>query len=387
MSREAATRSLKERVEAIPALRKMRQTTNLETRRRVDDILSALDRIRARRCLDKANALGKAGRAVELADRLAFAASCNVPCPEGWGGLTQFADQTITRTDRFFSQGGKFHRDQVFPAGDFRLFAKQGNLKEIAARSVEINTGKKRDNSNDMKAIAGRRLIQETTGKLLLRGESVSLTGDPGFGLLGGMIAASGDIRLSGASFSVIIAGGDVKQVAQLRHCILICDGDVEFLDRAGAHDSIIVARGKVTYNRDEFWLQNCLIRSGHTLFLPEGHPPKRKPVDLKDGTPDPLAFVKFFELADVGLAAEDIAPRDKLDTASVRLKDVRKDSPFASGLRVGDVMLAIDEKKTPTTEVFRRVLRRTLAEGGPLLTFTVRRAGKTLEVPIPVKD
>jgi S1-C subfamily serine protease len=55
--------------------------------------------------------------------------------------------------------------------------------------------------------------------------------------------------------------------------------------------------------------------------------------------------------------------------------------------LRPGDVITAIDEKKTPTIEIFRRVLRRTLAEGGPLITFTVQRAGKTLEVTLPVKD
>lgn len=154
------------------------------------------------------------------------------------------------------------------------------------------------------------------------------------------------------------------------------------------ARTSIIVARGKVTYNPDEFTLTNCLIRSGNTLRFPDKIVlNKLKTKGHLDGTPDPLGFVKFFELADVGLVAEDLPPREKLPTKGVRLKEVRKDSPFAAGLRVGDVITAIAGKKSPTTEVFRKALRRTLAEGGPFITFTVQRAGKPVDVPIPVKD
>jgi hypothetical protein len=227
--------------------------------------------------------------------------------------------------------------------------------------------------------------IKETGGKLLLRGEKVAITWyKTGLGLKSGVIAASGDVQLTTAVDSVIVAGGDVRRVACLMNTIVICDGDVELLN-AWDVSGIIIARGKVTCKEGK--IRNCLVRSGHTLRLPGGPMPNEETLGLKDGTPDPLAFVKFFELADVGLAVEDVAPRDKAETTGVRLKDVRKDSPFAAGLRAGDVMIAIDEKKTPTTEVFRKFLRRTLAEGGPIITFTVHRAGKTLDVPMPVKD
>lgn len=167
-----------------------------------------------------------------------------------------------------------------------------------------------------------------------------------------------------------------------MKNSILICDGDVDLSDGIEVSHSIIVARGKVTYNKDKIRLWNCLIRSGHTLRLPDG-----KTIDVKDGKSDPLDFVKFFELADVGLATEDLPLRDKSAAEGVRLKEVRKGSPFAAGLRAGDVITAVEDKETPTTEIFRRVLRRKLAEGGPILTITVRRAGKTLDVSIPVKD
>ena len=213
-----------------------------------------------------------------------------------------------------------------------------------------------------------------------MNGYDVSLKGRfQGFGLYTGMIAASGDVQLFEAMDSVMVVGGDVKQVAFLHRCILICDGNVELL-WPPISGSLIIAHGKVNCAHGK--LTNCLIRNGPTLQLPDG-----KTVVLKDGTPDPLAFVKFFELADVGLTAEDLPPRDKSDAKGVWLAEVRKDSPFASGLRTGDVITALEEKETPTTEIFRKLLRRKLSEGEPIITFTVRRAGKTLDVPIAVKD
>ncbi len=389
-TREKATRALKERVEAIPVLRKERHTDDLEVRRRVLEILTALDRKRALRGLAKVNELAKAGRIVEAADRLAFAAKCGIPAEERWSSLTQFAAQVIARTEGYFPLGWKFDaKPNTFPVGDFRRFAQLTNPKEIAQAKIEICVGRENDKLRDEKVRAGFKLMRAARGALLLRGEEVSLTANPHFPLNGGMIAASGNVQLSGAAWSLVIAGGDVTELATARECILICDGDLEFVTGRGiAHTSIVVARGKVVYNPEEFTFTNCLIRSGHSLLLPDAQKVNvGKRVELKDGTPDPLGFVRFFELTDVGLVAEDLPAHAKSDSRRVQLKEVRKESPFAAGLRVGDVITAIDEKKTPTTEAFRKTLRRTLAEGGPLINFTVQRAGKTLEVPVSVKD
>jgi membrane-associated protease RseP (regulator of RpoE activity) len=72
---------------------------------------------------------------------------------------------------------------------------------------------------------------------------------------------------------------------------------------------------------------------------------------------------------------------------AGVQIKELRKGNSFGASLREGDIITAIDWNKTPSKELFRKVLWRKMAEGGPLITFTVLRADKTLEVPIPVKD
>ncbi|HEY7326291.1 MAG TPA: hypothetical protein VH592_01530 [Gemmataceae bacterium] len=380
--RDAATRALLVREEAIPALRKAlpkaRLSEDLDLRRRVEGILQALERFRALDALTKTKELGKAGRAVEVADRLAMAAKSEVNADEGWESLAQLAAQAIAPTDRYFPYISTPAWQQQLPVGEFRRYRERFNPHEVAKSKIDLDAGTAMP-TDDPKKRAADDLIHQNRGRLLLRGEQVTLTGV--FALLrNGMIAASGDVHVSKAMYSVIVVGGGVKNVNRMTDCILICDGDVELLDGWQLSGSIIVARGKVTCKNGE--IKDCLVRTGRTLLLPNG-----VKIDLKDGTPDPLAFVKFFELNDVGIAAEDLPPRAKSDVEGVRLKEVRKESLFSAGLRADDVITAIEEKKTPTTEIFRRVLRRKLAEGGPILTFTVRRAGKTLDVPLPVKD
>jgi hypothetical protein len=381
--REAAMRALKELVEAIPALRKARQSPNPEVRLRVEETLMVLNQKLALRSLRKARALAKEGRAVEIADRLAFAATCGASGEEGWESLTIFAKELSSITQDLFpdasAPGNRYYN--YFPAGDFHRYVKLVGPKEIAAQKIEIDTGKKLDDPQDAKGMANRMFIRQAKGHFLLRGEEILLTGRVPVSLLNcGMIASSGNVRLSSALESLIVSGENIKQINDLRHCILICDGDVELLSPSG-HDSLIVARGKVVCTEGK--IQRCLVRScGRTRCYFNG-----KESELKEGMHDPLAFVKFFELADVGLTAEDLPHREKADADGVLLKDMRKNSPFAAGLRKGDVITAVEDKKTPTIETFRRVLRRKLAEGGPSIILTLRRAGKSLDVSIPVKD
>jgi|SRR5579884_1658002 len=189
--REAATRTLKERVEAIPALRKVQRRADLEVRRRVEVILIALERKRALRSLSRAQALGKAGRVVEVADCLAFAAKHGVGGDEGWESLTQFAEQMIAKTGRHFSPGSKSYWKRELPVGEFHRFVKRVHPKEIAESKIEIDTGKDHD-PRDAKMRAAHMFIREHQGEFLLRGEEVSLIGKtPLFALCNGVIASS----------------------------------------------------------------------------------------------------------------------------------------------------------------------------------------------------
>jgi membrane-associated protease RseP (regulator of RpoE activity) len=205
------------------------------------------------------------------------------------------------------------------------------------------------------------------------RGEEVSLDAH----ICGGsLLIASGDVRGPDLLMqSVVIAGGDVV-LKGARNAIIICDGNVAARYASGC---LIVARGKVPGPPT---VRGCFVHSGNCYVDPDG-----KRTTLGEGTPDPFAIVKFFELSDVGLA---VAERDRQGEAvrdGVFLKEVRKGTLFAPGLQAGDIVTAIDGTKATSQEVFRKLLRKQLAQGGPRITFTVRRAGQTTEVAVPVKD
>jgi hypothetical protein len=357
--REAATRALMENAEAEPALRKFLKSEDTEVRRRVLDILAALQRKRGLRGLARIEALAKDGRVIEVVDRLVYGSEWD-RTGEGWSALMQFADKLIDAIpphDAHLKELKKRFRELPFLAGDFHQFAKAEPLpQEIFGRDV---TTKHRHHV----LVRGDRV---TWGKTIEDGPCVSI------------LAASEEAQVACALGSLIFVGGNVKIMNwEADRSIIICDGDVEI--SAATQSCLIIARGKITSRLN---LDNSVVRNQDFLHLPI-----RRTINLKDGTPDPFAFVKFFEIADVGLFVADSSPQKEPAGEGVRLKEVRKDSPFASGLRGGDVVTALDGTKVASEEDFRRKLRRKLAQGGPFLTFTVRRAGGIRDVPLRVKD
>ncbi len=280
----------------------------------------------------------------------------------GWNALARFTDKLIDLTAH-----------DVVPPG----FPHNGGLRQsprLPARNscpdiIETTA----------KEVMGGKLVMSEGGILFIRAEDVTFGRDSKPALCRGMIAVSENARLRGAEFSVVVAGEDIK-VNYLKKSILVCDGDVELLERPDA--GLIIARGKVTCRNGKFTGSGCIIRSENFYESRIG-----KKIIIKEGTPDPLGFVKFFELADVGLVVADPDPRDQAGPAEVRFTEVRKGLPFASGLHAGDVVTALDGTKVTSKENFRRLLRRKLAQGGPNITFTVRRSEKRLDIPIPVKD
>jgi hypothetical protein len=363
--REAATRELKERQEAVAALLKALSSPDAEVRGRAARILEALKAKRARRALARAYALGKEGRIVETVDRLVYWREWDKD-KEGWDTLTRFADKLMDRAAGDINPPGNPNvwKTPGLPAGDFRRYYEARGSKPSGKPPTEIS---------------GRKIMSTyDTPIILARGEQVSIKRDkdnPSIVL--SIVAASEDVRLDvSAPYSLIIAGGDIK-ASSLDGSILVCDGDVELLERP--HAGLIIARGKVTCRRK---LTGCVVRSENYYQFRDG-----KRIIIKDGTPDPVGFVKFFEFSDVGLAVSDRDQKEEPIQDGVRLKDVRKDSTFASGLRTGDVVTALDGTKATSPEVFRRLLRRKLGQGGPILTFTVRRGKEILDVDIPIKD
>lgn len=83
---------------------------------------------------------------------------------------------------------------------------------------------------------------------------------------------------------------------------------------------------------------------------------------------------MRFFRPAQVGV---EVAPAE----GGVRVTRADKDMPIGrAGLRVGDVVRALDGSPTSSPDSFRKLLRRKVAQGGYGL-FEVRRGGKAEEV------
>jgi hypothetical protein len=274
---------------------------------------------------------------------------------KGWSDLIRLTDKVIDLSAPDF-RPFSFRESQTFPVGHRRLYAKEDRPKEVF----------------------GREVIVGPEGARLVRGERITYGTNIEERLGSGIVAASKEARILTSMGSIIIAGGNLKIRYRLHTSIVICDGDVELTGSVGY--SIIIARGKVIRTRGSF--THCMVRSERSLRFPEG-----KTIEIKEGTPDPLAFVKFFELSDVGLIVSDREQREEPALDGVRLKDVRKGSPFASGLRAGDIVTALDETKVASIEDFRRQLRRKLAQGGPTINFTLQRSKETLKLSFPVKD
>jgi hypothetical protein len=355
--REAATRALKELDEALPALRQALTSPDLEVRRRAAAAIEGIEQRRALRGLLRAQALAKEGRIVEAVDRVvAFARRDS----EGKGGqaLTGFAGAILEHLPEEFlrkSHLGPGERKHL-PVGDFRTYIDSVRPHEIVGGKISYG---KRD--------ADR-------GGVFARGEEVSI-GDHHCIL--SLVATSGEFRCRPpVDRSVIIAGDNVR-IEEACGVIIVCDGDVEVTGRAAV--SLIVARGKVTGPQS---IRYSIVRSRD--FVSDAFADKE--AGTKE-TPDPLAFVKFFELSDVGLTVAERDGKGEPVRDGVCLKDVRKGTIFSPALQAGDVVTAVDGTKAASQEGLRKLLRKRLAQGGPRITFTVRRAGQTSTVSIPVKD
>jgi hypothetical protein len=354
--REAATRALKEMEEAQPALSQALRSSDPEVRRRAADALGGIEERQAHRGLARAQALAKEGRITEAVERIvAFAGRDR----QRAGGpiLTQFAARLLEPKecdahqfrDRFRKMG------RVFPAGEFSRYFDAVHPREILGDKLDLS------GENPLPIYARAEAI---TG----RGFQAELN----------LVAAAGDFQAKGLARSVVIAGGNVV-LEDAYMSIIVCDGDVEVRRGPGSwKNCLIVARGKVKSPR----FLCCVVRSEDYFLDAEG-----KKVVIKEGTADPFGFVKFFELSDVGLRVVEDGERGEVVREGVRIKDIGKGTPFSAALQAGDVLTAIDGTKASSKEAFRKLLRKRMARGGPRITFTVLRAGKTMEATIPVKD
>lgn len=403
-NRDAATRALMNLEDEPPSLRKSLKSPDLEIRLRVANILESYVPKRARRGLSRAQTLAWQWRADEMVERLVLWREWH-PKQEEWRAVADIAVRLVEWEHRTFG-------NTRFLAGGF---------------SPNVPSAYRRENLSPEDAITPKELADMWTGSSHRLGREIVLT-QREVERMHLVILASEKVQTPFIYGSVLISGGSIHMEHGPSHSVIICDDDLEL--SSGFDNCLVIVRGKVICRKDSK-ITNSLILSGGPVVFSENVSVENAailsggPIVCQKGVSLgkrailksilPNFPVRFFGIDTAGLtvwqayrnngarrhAPPPLAFPDNINFhdihaepdlgAGVEIKEIRRKNPFAlglfvAGLRTGDVITAIDENKTPTKEVFRKVLRRKLAEGRPL-TFTVQRAGKTLEVPIAVKD
>jgi hypothetical protein len=317
-TREEASRQLRDRDDAVPALRAALDSPDPEVSHRADDLLQALEHRYAQRALRRGAALLEEGTVDEGVERLVR-----------W----RQADA-----------------DGLGETAVLRLF---GKLLELETKQFQRNR---------LPAL-NRYAPYRPGGEDFRRAEELPWKN------LYGIILSSGHVHASKAEPRLLLACGPCE--IEIVHCgVIVCDGDYTGRELDGC---LLIANGDV----------NCAKGAGNTILAAgsvriQGIP-GALPNIIREHEKNALGFVRFFDPARVGLVTDP-------DAKDVRLKDVRRGTPFAAaGLRAGDIVLAIGGKDTPDREGFRRLLRRGMAEGE--VRFSIRRDGKTLELTAWPRD
>jgi hypothetical protein len=345
--REAATKQLMEREDAIPALSRALKSRDAEVARRAREIRDVLARREKERAFARLADLVKCGAVDQAVEKFVRREKWDDETA-GWQLFAELAGKLTDREREAFGKASLPNEDYV-PARDFRRYAAKWG------RHFEI--------------VAARRPSREQMGVgRAIRAEEI-VDGPP---TEMNLIISAGNVKACGVGFSVIFAGGSVDCGSGAQRSLIVCDGYVE---AARITDSLVIARGPVVCSHPAD--NSRIISGGNVVFKQRDRVSDSK---LVENERKPLGFIQFFDPAEVGIkvgAAE----------GGVRVKEAAKGKPFAeAGLQADDVVTALDGEAVKDAESFRRLLRAKLAVEGTM-TFKVRRGDKAVEVAVPHKD
>ncbi len=344
--REAATRQLKVREDAAPALRRALKSPDPEVARRAALILeefAARSELRKRARLRGLAKNGEVDQAVELLVRRQTWFDEDV-C---WQAMAELAGKLLDLEKQRFGKASVLNRPELYPVYDFRRFASMNKPRRLASRRSEL----------------------DGEGAVLVRAEEVVA---PRMGVGHSLICAAESVLARDLGGCVVFANGPIE-VKEAHGLVVVCDGDFTATEHAGS--CLIIARGAV---RCAGIVKDCRIVASGGVHYAERT--KVSDTKVEEGEATPLGFVRFFDPSFVGV--EVVAAEDCL-----RVKAVHEGKPFArAGLRADDIVLSLDETAVNPVESFRRLLRKKVAEGGDLV-LKVRRADNDLDVRIQLPN
>ncbi len=168
-----------------------------------------------------------------------------------------------------------------------------------------------------------------------------------------------------------VFHNGDLS-LDDINWSLVVCDGDVEFVNHKFVKQCVVIARGSIRSERglllssSALYAQgdivtkglgnaDALLYAGGKVDVPELKSTPRKRVE-KSGVKENPFPVRFFETADVGVEAA-------LKGDALTITKLTPGSPLTkSGVKEGDVVTQMNEKVIKSANDFRRELRYSVA-------------------------
>jgi hypothetical protein len=348
--REAATTALLARDDAIPQLRRALATANPEAKRRANTIILAL----TQRSLPRYVEYGRQGRIDVLVELLAV-------CPEsldthlGWQAVHDIA------------------RDLIKRAKLLHLYEDEDLLVQAAfeTRRTSKFVHFLVDSDDESSSQNGSRDWWARTDDCYSRGQrpfSHPLVRKC-------VITSAGAVTLEYSKRSFVFANDDVKIHFPLK-TVVVTDGSIaskrSYSDVLIARKDVVV-RGRVLLPvRDQISASH--ISAGGRVRIENIGKEWVSETVIKEQQSEPLG-VRFFETTDVGIEVSAVKDGVKVEKVTAELP------PAKAGLRVGDLILTVDGKKSADVETFRRQLRRAFVQD--LAIMSVERGNKTIELMV----
>jgi hypothetical protein len=362
--RESANRQLREMEEALPALRRAAQSSDLEVRRRAKEVVAVLEKRLSERFLRQAvTRVNEEGLDLFI-DRMVL--QKDYANEARWKAFVELARALSKQAEKFGATVPNVLEQNWLSMGETTTFARGG----LHGARVRVD------------GIEGT--INSIHNCLFVSSGSLEGTNS----VFNSLLFVDGDIKsLNSTRNSILICSGTIKSFNSTRNCLIFCNGDINQMNHAEGNAIFIrgelrslnytvnnvLAAGK--FGGDNFSQGNTFLnrkdrnaRNG----LRRGNGPADKYVAAD---PSPLTLFQFFEPARVGLAHSMIE-------GDARIDKLTAGKPFAqAGLRKDDRIMAVDRTKFVAADAFSKLLRRRIVAGKALLK--VQRGDRVLEIPV----
>jgi hypothetical protein len=349
--REAASHRLVELAGADLALRAALKSPDPEIARRAALILTE----RSRRGLARMKEYAKNGEVDQAVELFVWRSNWedDKAC---WQVLTGLAAGLIERGRKKFGAAVPPPHDTL-PAGDFGRYLKEVRPLFLAGPRIDPRKERTFRNGNYGFVASGTDLILEGGGNHDRA-----------------LLAATGSFRYAGYLHSSVIYAGGPVEMEGVYQSLLVCDGDLKM--SGGCFRSLVIVQGDVYWSGSGSIGGESLVIITGRLHLGSKYTEIAKTAKVRERQPDLLGFVKFFDPTREGVEVE-------AAKGGVRVKAVDATKAFAkAGLRVGDVITAVDGQASANPEAFRRQLRSALAREGYTLQISSGNEARQIRMP-----